>query len=155
MNSIEWGFRVPPPIYGNFVKMAITSTGDKCRKISYVHKPFFDRKKSAHIIQGKVQGVVGGGENPFSPHDFFLFFFIFSDYQNLFKARIYTVERGGRIWKSIFRKNGSINVVHTFWSSRGPPPINFINFLEKSNVQILRKLGNSPKIPQRLSRERF
>ena len=47
-----------------------------------VYKAFFDRKKSAPIIQGMVQGVLGGGENPFSPHDFFLFFFIFS-YQNL------------------------------------------------------------------------
>ena len=47
-----------------------------------VHKAFFDRKKSAPIIQGMVQGVVGGGENPFSPHEFFFIFFIFS-YQNL------------------------------------------------------------------------
>ena len=44
-------------------------------------RPFFDGKKSAPIIQGMVQGVLGGGENPFSPHDFFIFF-IFS-YQNL------------------------------------------------------------------------
>ena len=35
----------------------------------------FDRKKSAPIIQGMVQGVLGGGENPFSPHDFFYFFY--------------------------------------------------------------------------------
>ena len=46
-----------------------------------LHKAFFDRKKSEPIIQGMVQGVLGGGENPFSPHDFF-YFFIFS-YQNL------------------------------------------------------------------------
>ena len=50
-------------------------------QIYQVHKAFFDRKKSAPIIQGMVQGVLGGGENPFSPHDFFIFF-IFS-YQNL------------------------------------------------------------------------
>ena len=42
---------------------------------------FLTEKNSAPIIQGMVQGVLGGGENPFSPHDFFIFF-IFS-YQNL------------------------------------------------------------------------
>ena len=44
-------------------------------KSSKVHKAFFDRKKSAPIIQGMVQGVLGGGENPFSPHEFFYFFY--------------------------------------------------------------------------------
>ena len=44
-------------------------------QIYQVHNAFFDRKKSAPIIQGMVQGVLGGGENPFSPHDFFYFLF--------------------------------------------------------------------------------
>ena len=43
-----------------------------------VQQAIFEKKIVTAIISGKVQGVVGGGENTFSPHDFFLnLFFIF------------------------------------------------------------------------------
>ena len=61
----------PSGLHSGFT--AITSTQNERQKIS---------KSKSPIIQGKVHGVVGGGENPFSPHDF-LIFFSFSDHQNL------------------------------------------------------------------------
>ena len=60
---------------------------------------------------------------------------------------ISTVEPGGRIWKSTFRKNGSLNVVHTRIFRRRPPPIHSIKFWGKFNLQILRKLGIPQKFP--------
>ena len=43
-----------------------------------VQSAILERKFLAAIILGKVQEVVGGGENPFSPHDFFISFLFFS-----------------------------------------------------------------------------
>ena len=54
-----------------------------------------------------------------------------------------------------FYKSGSNNIVYTSRFRRGPTPIHSIKFWGKSLLPILRKLGNSPKLPSRISRERF
>ena len=80
-NSIKYGVSGSTPDLWEFCEKGDHVDAWQMKKNLQVHKAFFDRKKSAPIIQGMVQGVLGGGENPFSPHDFFIFF-IFS-YQNL------------------------------------------------------------------------
>ena len=58
------------------------------------------------MIPGKVQGDVGGGENPFSPHDFFhLIFFIF-----LFLRHYGALHRQARKYSSVTQL--SPNIAH-------------------------------------------
>ena len=45
------------------------------RRKRSVRQAIFKRKICTAIISGKVRGVVGGGENTFSAHDFFIFLF--------------------------------------------------------------------------------
>ena len=57
------------------------------------------------IIWGKVQGVVGGGENLFSPRNFFIFFIFFYFFNfliffNLFYFFILLLSPSIKIWKS-------------------------------------------------------
>ena len=48
------------------------------RRKRSVQQAIFERKLLIAIISGKVQGVGGGGENPFPTHEFFIYFFLFS-----------------------------------------------------------------------------
>ena len=74
-NSVKWGVSGSTPDLWEFSENGDHVDAWQMKKNLQVHKAFFDRKKSAPIIQGMVQGVLGGGENPFSPHDFFYFFY--------------------------------------------------------------------------------
>ena len=74
------GFQYLPPIYGNFVETAIFSTRDVFISDEKGLSPaaISEKKLFTAIISGKLQGVLGGGENTFFPHDFFFIsYFIF------------------------------------------------------------------------------
>ena len=47
------------------------------RRKRCVQQAIFQQKFVSAIISGKVQGVMGSGENPFSPHEFSYFIFSF------------------------------------------------------------------------------
>ena len=72
------GSQVLPPIYRNFAEAAFFSTRVVfITEKRSVQQAILERKPLIAIIPGNVQGVVGGGENPFPTHDFFILFFIF------------------------------------------------------------------------------
>ena len=71
------GFSLFTPDLWEFCKKGDFSTGVVFISVekSKSSRKIFEKKLFKAIISGKVQGVVGGGENLFSTHVFFYFFF--------------------------------------------------------------------------------
>ena len=115
------------PDLRNFVKTAIFSTRVvfiSVEKSSKYSRQFFWRKLLAAIIPGKVQGVVGGGETPFSSHDFFHFLFNFHDiieHCNDRRATI-SVSFNCSLLSPAWKQRHTITIIHIFSAPHHPSP---------------------------------